>query len=143
MPRRTLPTLATATLAALLLAGCAARVERAAAAPAAPEDLSDRASATPSNRVEIAGVPEWLRIRLADYDAQAGNAAPRAVWAVRYQGGTAYYVQAGCCDQLDPLIDANGVLLCHPSGGFTGRGDDKCPAKLPPADERREVWRHR
>ncbi len=125
------------------LAGCAARIERGEAAPIAPQDLSDRASSAPSNRVEIAGVPEWLRIRLADYDAQTDRGAPRAVYAVAYAGGTAYYVQSGCCDQLDPLIDANGVLLCHPTGGFTGRGDEKCAAKLPPADQRREVWRHR
>jgi hypothetical protein len=129
--------------ASLTLAGCAARIERGDAAPVAPQDLSDRASSAPSSRVEIAGVPEWLRIRLADYDAQGAASAPRAVYAVAYGGGTAYYVQAGCCDQLDPLIDANGVLLCHPSGGFTGRGDEKCASKLPPADQRREVWRHR
>ena len=60
-----------------------------------------------------------------------------------YGDGVAYYMQAGCCDQLDPLVDARGVLLCYPSGGFTGRGDGKCPGALPPAAGRREVWRHR
>ena len=84
-----------------------------------------------------------LRIRLADYDAQPGPAAPRAVFELRYGDGVAYYVKAGCCDQLDPLVDARGVLLCHPSGGFTGRGDGKCPGPLPAPAERREVWRHR
>jgi hypothetical protein len=128
---------------ALTLAGCAARVERGETAPVAPQDLSDRASAAPSTRVEVAGVPEWLRIRLADYDAQADRSAPRAVYAVTYAGAPAYYVQAGCCDQLDPLIDAHGVLICHPTGGYTGRGDDKCASRLPPAVDRREVWRHR
>jgi hypothetical protein len=129
--------------ALLTLAGCAARVERGDAAPVAPQDLSDRASSAPSTRVEVAGVPGWLRIRLADYDAQTGPGAPRAVYAVAYGGATAYYVQSGCCDQLDPLVDADGKLLCHPTGGYTGRGDEKCIAKLPPADQRREVWRHR
>jgi len=62
---------------------------------------------------------------------------------VRYGNGVAYYVKAGCCDQLDPLVDARGVLVCYPSGGFTGRGDGKCPGALPPETERREVWRHR
>jgi hypothetical protein len=128
------------------LAGCAgfgARVERGEAAPMAPQDESDRVSSAPSNRVEIAGVPEWLRIRLADYDAQTGAGAPRAVHALAYGSGTAYLVTAGCCDQLDPLIDSSGTLICHPSGGYTGRGDGKCPGRLPPADQQREVWRHR
>ena len=52
-------------------------------------------------------------------------------------------MQAGCCDQLDPLVDARGVLVCYPTGGYTGRGDGKCLGALPPAAQRREVWRHR
>jgi hypothetical protein len=131
------------SLAIALLAGCASRIEKGAAAPIAPPDGSDRASSAPSNRVEVGGVPEWLRIRLADYDAQPGAAAPRAVFQVRYGDGVAFYVQAGCCDQLDPLVDANGVLVCYPTGGYTGLGDGKCPDALPPVGERREVWRHR
>ena len=130
-------------LAIALLAGCASRIEKGAAAPIAPPDGSDRTSSAPSNRVEVGGVPEWLRIRLADYDAQPGAAAPRAVFQVRYGDGVAYYTLAGCCDQLDPLVDANGVLVCYPTGGYTGLGDGKCPDALPPLGERREVWRHR
>ena len=132
------------TLSLLLaLGGCAARIEKGEAAPIAPPDGSDRASSAPSSRVEVAGLPDWLRIRLADYDAQAGSAAPRVVYQGRYGEGVAYYVQAGCCDQLDPLVDARGVLVCYPTGGYTGRGDGKCPGALPPPGERREVWRHR
>ena len=131
------------SVATAVLAGCASRIEKGEAAPIAPQDGSDRASSSPSNRVEIGGVPGWLRIRLADYDAQTGSAAPRAVFQVAYGAGVAYYTLAGCCDQLDPLVDANGVLLCYPTGGYTGHGDGKCVGALPPADQRREVWRHR
>jgi hypothetical protein len=137
------PLLVPLALSAALLAGCASRVDKGDAAPIAPPIGSDRAAATPSNRVEAAGLPDWLRIRLADYDAQPGPAAPRAVYEVRYGDGVAYYVKAGCCDQFDPLVDARGVLICHPSGGFTGRGDGKCPGALPAESARREVWRHR
>ena len=140
MRQRCLPLL---SIALAMLAGCASRIEKGEAAPIAPPIESDRASSAPSPRVEVPGLPVWLRIRLADYDAQAGSAAPRAVFEVPHGGGVAYYVLAGCCDQLDPLVDANGVLLCHPSGGYTGRGDGKCPGALPPAAQRREVWRHR
>jgi len=133
-----------ALLAAATLAGCAHRVEEireAEAAPIAPTDGSDR-PATPTQRAQVPGLPEWLRIRLADYDAQPGSGAPRAVYAVPYGSGTAYLTRAGCCDQLDPLVDERGVLVCHPSGGITGRGDGKCPGPLPPAPQWREVWRH-
>ena len=124
------------------LAGCASRVEKGESAPLAPPDGSDRAGSSPSNRVELAGVPDWLRIRLADYDAQPGPSAPRAVWQVAYGDGVAYYTQAGCCDQLDPLVDASGVLVCYPTGGYTGHGDGKCDGALPPRAGWREVWRH-
>jgi hypothetical protein len=137
------PPILSLMLAAALLAGCAGAVEKGESMPVAPPDNSDRASASPSSRVEVAGLPEWLRIRLGDYDAQPGAGAPRAVFELRYGDGVAYYVQADCCDQFDPLVDARGVLICHPSGGFTGRGDGKCPRPLPPVAERREVWRHR
>jgi hypothetical protein len=137
------PLLVLLALSATLLAACAGRLQKGEAAPIAPPDNSDRASASPSNRAEVAGLPEWLRIRLADYDAQVGPAAPRAVYELRYGDGVAYYVKAGCCDQLDPLVDARGVLVCYPSGGFTGRGDGKCLGALPPEAQRREVWRHR
>jgi len=49
---------------ATLLSGCAARIEKGEAAPLAPADGSDRASASPSTRVEVAGLPDW-RKRLA------------------------------------------------------------------------------
>ncbi len=62
---------------------------------------------------------------------------------MRYGDGVAYWVQAGCCDQLDPLVDARGVLVCYPTGGYTGRGDGKCLQELPVVAHRREVWRHR
>lgn len=130
-------------VAIALLGGCASRVVKGEAAPIAPPTDPDRAGSTPSTRVQVAGLPEWLRIRLADYDAQTGSAAPRAVFQVPYGSGVAYYVQAGCCDQLDPLVDANGVLLCYPTGGYTGRGDGKCKGALPAPAQRREVWRHR
>ena len=128
---------------ATALWGCAARIAQGDAAPVAPADGSDRASSAPTTRAEVAGLPGWLRIRLADYDAQPRPAAPQAVFELRYGDGVAYFVLAGCCDQFNPLLDGRGVLICHPSGGFTGRGDGKCPGALPPDGARREVWRHR
>src|SRR5688500_15649158 len=41
-----------------------------------------------------------------------------------------YYAVSGCCDQLNPLFDAEGKYVCAPDGGFTGRGDGQCPVDL-------------
>ena len=41
-----------------------------------------------------------------------------------------YSFTAPCCDQLNPLYDEQANYVCAPSGGFTGRGDEKCPPTL-------------
>ncbi|WP_295528587.1 hypothetical protein [uncultured Pseudacidovorax sp.] len=45
---------------------------------------------------------------------------------VQYLGRRAYLLTSPCCDQFNYLYSAEGVLLCAPSGGLTGRGDGKC-----------------
>ncbi len=52
---------------------------------------------------------------------------PQSIWQYEYNGQTVYYVPPQCCDQFGQLYDASGTLLCAPDGGFTGRGDGKCP----------------
>jgi hypothetical protein len=43
-------------------------------------------------------------------------------------GRVYYYAGSGCCDQLNAVYDAEGEYVCAPDGGFTGRGDGRCPA---------------
>jgi hypothetical protein len=59
--------------------------------------------------------------------------AARADVLIRHliAGRVYYYAVSGCCDQLNPLYDAEGEYVCAPDGGFTGRGDGRCPADLP------------
>lgn len=44
-----------------------------------------------------------------------------------YNNKTVYLFTARCCDQFNVLYDANCNTICAPSGGFSGRGDGKCP----------------
>jgi hypothetical protein len=41
-----------------------------------------------------------------------------------------YLIPSPCCDKYDYFYDSRGVILCAPSGGFTGRGDGSCPEIL-------------
>jgi hypothetical protein len=131
--------------ASLLLAACANpdKVAAAAALPVAPSVIADTAGNPPPAVHAAPGLPAWLAALVADYDAQPARTAPAAIHALPYLGGTAYLVTTACCDQFDPLYDGRGVVICHPSGGFSGRGDGRCPASLPPPADRREVWHHR
>lgn len=58
--------------------------------------------------------------------------AARAEPVVRYAiaGATYYYVESPCCDLYNPVYDARGKFVCAPDGGFTGRGDGRCPADV-------------
>jgi hypothetical protein len=61
-----------------------------------------------------------------------GSLATRAETVMRHliAGRTYYYAVSGCCDQLNPVYDAEGRYVCAPDGGFSGRGDGRCPADL-------------
>jgi hypothetical protein len=43
-------------------------------------------------------------------------------------GKVYYFLRSPCCDLANHLYDEHGNYVCAPSGGFSGRGDGKCPA---------------
>ena len=45
-------------------------------------------------------------------------------------GQVYYYVRSPCCDLHNYLFASDGSYVCAPDGGFTGRGDGKCPAGI-------------
>ena len=67
--------------------------------------------------------PPWVEQLIAQYAAAPLANPPRSIWRCAYQGKTVYFVPAECCDQYSDLFDAEGRLIGHPDGGFTGTGD--------------------
>jgi len=51
---------------------------------------------------------------------------PASIYQYDYQGKKVYYVAAPCCDQMNILYDDQCNVMCHPDGGITGNGDNKC-----------------
>ncbi len=49
------------------------------------------------------------------------------IWVFQYHKSKVFYVLSDCCDQYNELYDSECNYLCSPDGGFTGRGDGKCP----------------
>ncbi|HET8693297.1 MAG TPA: hypothetical protein VFM33_01360 [Aquabacterium sp.] len=87
-------------------------------------------------------LPRWLQAKVDRYAVLPPEQSAQAVWQISVQGRPAYLEIAPCCDQLNPLFDSQGHLLCHPSGGLTGIGDGRCPH---PADRNRApqlLWVH-
>jgi hypothetical protein len=60
-----------------------------------------------------------------------------------YKDALVYLVnfEAECCDNFSAvLMDENGKTICHPFGGFSGRGDMKCTDFLKEKTEEKVIW---
>lgn len=62
------------------------------------------------------------------------------VWQWKVDDKYYYLVSSPCCDQMNFLYDENCLRVCAPSGGFTGRGDGKCPDFSNKA-EKQLIWK--
>jgi hypothetical protein len=51
---------------------------------------------------------------------------PASVWSFEHEGKTFFYIPPYCCDNFGVIYDTQCNVLCHPDGGFSGRGDGKC-----------------
>lgn len=67
---------------------------------------------------------------------------PRAsVTEYVYSGKRVYAFNPGCCDKMVEVYDGSCEYVCAPSGGLTGKGDDKCTDFTSKAREVRTVWK--
>jgi hypothetical protein len=65
---------------------------------------------------------------------------PHRILRYRYEGNTVYYVPATCCDQPSELLDEQGQVICRPDGGFSGRGDGRCPGFHAGKSDETLIW---
>lgn len=90
----------------------------------------------------ISSLPEWLRGKIGQFEALPPDRAPLGIWQITHKGQPAFYLLSPCCDQYNPLFSAEGNEVCNPSGGFTGRGDGKCPNPMDQGTKATLVWSH-
>lgn len=102
----------------LLAAGCAAD------SPTAPDRL-----------------PAWLRSLIQQLETEPVANPPAYVARYEYKGEPVYYLPPRCCDIWSTLYRADGVVVCHPDGGFSGRGDGACPTFMAERTKEQIVWR--
>jgi hypothetical protein len=97
----------------VILCGCASRSQNASGPEAAPAPLAE-------NRGDaVAQILAKFKER--------HSVAPQAIYGYQYDGRQVFLVIAPCCDQFNPLFDADGSEICAPTGGFAGNGDGSCP----------------
>ncbi|RAK00339.1 hypothetical protein LX87_02041 [Larkinella arboricola] len=51
---------------------------------------------------------------------------PARVYRYEFKGQEVYYIPPRCCD-IPSVVIARCDTLCAPDGGFTGKGDGRCP----------------
>jgi len=87
---------------------------------------------TSSNGRYVSPYPtKWVKQQIRAYEMPTNSGVSQVTRKVIYAGNSAYLIPSPCCDKFDYLYDSRGVILCAPSGGFTGLGDGSCPELLP------------
>lgn len=99
------------------------------------------ACASASNQNTAATLPLCVQQRIDSIKARPVQAPPATVYRYQYKGKTVYAFNAPCCDQYNAVVDADCRYLCAPSGGFTGRGDGKCPDFKTAATDETLIWK--
>jgi hypothetical protein len=58
-----------------------------------------------------------------------------------YKGKKVYLFTYGCCDNYNMLYDDSCKNICAASGGFSGKGDGKCPDFSTTAKYIKQIWK--
>jgi len=66
---------------------------------------------------------------------------PAEIHEYELDGRPIYLISADCCDRFTIAVESDCNTICAPSGGFTGRGDGKCPDFFKKATHTRLVWK--
>jgi hypothetical protein len=85
--------------------------------------------------------PEWIDALIAKYESEPIANPQREIFRYKFEGKIVYYVPPICCDIPSQLFSEEGKLICYPDGGFTGRGDDRCPTFHKLKREEQLVWK--
>ncbi len=84
---------------------------------------------------------DWLAGLIIQFQNEPVRNPPRSIWQYDYKDQVVYYVPEVCCDQLSTLYDAEGNVICAPSGGYGGNGDGCCPDFFQERKNETLIWK--
>jgi hypothetical protein len=85
--------------------------------------------------------PEWVNALITKYESEAIANPQREIFHYKFDGKIVYYMPPICCDIPSQLFSEDGKLMCYPDGGFTGRGDGRCPTFHKLKREEQLIWK--
>ena len=90
---------------------------------------------------EPSGVPKCIQAKIDSIKKLPRYNPPAEVSEYSYNGKRAFLFTSDCCDQYNILIDESCNYVCAPSGGFTGKGDNKCSDFAEKAKLVKLIWK--
>ncbi|MGA1869918.1 MAG: DUF333 domain-containing protein [bacterium] len=86
-----------------------------------------RGECSPGDNPPGTELPPWLIQLIETLKKEPVANPPAKIIQYTYNDETVYFVPQKCCDIPSILYDSQGTVICSPDGGFTGRGDGRCP----------------
>jgi hypothetical protein len=86
-------------------------------------------------------IPNCIQQKIDQIKKEPKWNPPAEVHEYSYNGKRVFYFSSNCCDQYNVVYDENCNVICAPSGGFTGKGDNKCADFNDKATEVRLIWK--
>jgi hypothetical protein len=86
-------------------------------------------------------LPSCIRKIIDDASKDIPPNIPLQVDEYIYKDKKGYLVTAPCCDHYNVFYDEDCKMICAPSGGFTGKGDEKCPDFNTTAKHTKLIWK--
>ncbi|MEW5800776.1 MAG: cohesin domain-containing protein [bacterium] len=86
-------------------------------------------------------IPLWLTELIDELKNSPVANPPAQIIQYEYLNTTVYYLPPKCCDIPSNLYGINGNIICHPDGGFTGRGDGGCPDFFTESKNGITIWK--
>ncbi len=99
------------------------------------EKTADETAATDS-------IPSCIRKIIDDAGKDIPPNTPVQVDEYIYKDKKTFLITAHCCDQYNTLYDENCTMICAPSGGFSGKGDEKCPDFSANSKHVKLIWKN-
>lgn len=90
---------------------------------------------------EMASIPSCIQSKIDSIKKLPRFNPPAEVTEYEMEGKRVFLFSSDCCDFFNTLVDAKCNYVCAPSGGFTGKGDGKCPDFDKKAKMIKQVWK--
>jgi hypothetical protein len=86
-------------------------------------------------------IPACVQQKIEQLKKDPKQNPPAEVNEYDYNDKRVFLFNSPCCDQFNNLYDSDCNLICAPTGGYTGKGDQKCPDFADKAKHVKLVWR--